>query len=105
SRIRASVRSPAGAWRRRGRARSGAGARGGWDWSSRSCVFLLDRNIGDGRAGHGDVTPQRPVVEPERVLAGRKCLEHRSIELSAGDRPLVDLLVGALFVTPAGADL
>ena len=48
---------------------------------------------------------QRPVVEPERVLAGGQRIEHGSVERPAGDRPLVDLLVGALVVAPRGADL
>src|SRR5262249_12105323 len=79
--------------------------RGASGWSSRSCGFLLERDVGDGRARDGDVTPQRPVVEPERVLAGGERLEHGSVERPAGDRPLVDLLVGALGVPPGGADL
>src|SRR5204862_7554551 len=95
-RTRASVRSRGAAWRRRGRARSEAEARGAWGWSSRSCVFLLDREIGDGRAGHRDMAPQRLVVEPERVLAGGQRVVDGTVELPAGDRRPVDLVEVAL---------
>ena len=35
----------------------------------------------------------------------RQPVEHRAVERPAGDRPLVDLLVGAFVVAPRGADL
>jgi hypothetical protein len=67
-------------------------------------VCLLDRDVGDGRTRHGHVAPQRAVVEPERVFTGGQPVEDGAVERPAGNRPLVDQLVGTLFVLPSRAD-